>query len=749
MVAHPSTASREILWNVGTLPNVVLMYALFALSLAICCYGFFRRYSLWSAGRPDESRHGSWLARLNLLGEYVFLQKKTVRDRRVRIFHSLILVGFMALLFTTTMVFLDHDLGIEIYRGEFYLGVTVLSDIFGLALLVGIAIASRHRYIDRPDRLHSSFADRLMLSLLALLVVQGFILEGLRIHVTGDPWKAYSPIGYLVSLFFWSLSADAAKLMHFLVWWFHTVTVFAFVAILPYSKFLHIVASSANLFFQQIDRKKGALRYPGDIEKLLEGAAEAVDDAAFSIGVSTLGDLTWKQRLDLDACTSCGRCQEVCPAYNSGKVLSPKWLILDSRNHMLGLYSDGKIPGRYSGVKPLDQIDSTLLGSLLLERTEGESPGGPLSKQDATLRRANNPLVQGAARQVGFDPEEKLAGGVMDADVFWSCTTCRACMEVCPVGIEHVDLILDVRRSQALMEGAIPTEAQSSLRAIETRGNPFGPRESREEWADGLGVRVLGEGDEVEVLYWVGCISAYDRRKQKIARSMATILNQSGVSWGILGNRECCTGDPARRLGEENLFQTLAKTNIATLQSIKCKTVVANCPHCFNTLGNEYGQIGDAFGGRSVRIIHHSELIKELLASGKIAVRPELRDEVTFHDPCYLGRYNDRYDEPREVLVQIGTPNREMSSHREKGMCCGAGGGHFWMDMKVGERVNVQRIEQAAATGVSTVATGCPFCLHMLEDGAKLTDREESLAVRDLAELVVEGLILDRAPRPS
>ena len=315
-------------------------------------------------------------------------------------------------------------------------------------------------------------------------------------------------------------------------------------------------------------------------------------------------------------------------------------------------------------------------------------------------------------------------------------------MEVCPVGIEHVDLIMDVRRSMALMDGNIPSEAQTSLRSIENRGNPFGDPEARMAWAEGLDVRVLKEGDQVDVLYWVGCISAYDRRKQYIARSMVKILNAAGVNWGLLGNRESCTGDPARRLGEENLFQTMAKKNAATLHTVKFKTLVANCPHCFNTLKNEYPDIDQEYRQKNIRVLHHSHFIKELLAEKRLlpAQAALLGEDITFHDPCYLGRYNDSYDEPRDVLVQLGAKSREMKSNREKSMCCGAGGGHFWMDMKVGERINVLRVDQAAETGAKTVATGCPFCLQMLEDGIKMTDRESSLRVRDIAELVADSL---------
>ena len=750
----PAQASREILWNVSSLPNVITMYAIFAVSMVVLGWGLLRRYLLWSAGVPAPDRLKNWATRFKVILSDVLGQKRVNRERQPKLFHTLILWGFLVLLFTTTMVFIDHDLGIEIYQGRFYLAVTILSDLFGLGLLIGCAYAFHVRYVQKPDRLHSTGGDAWMLILLALLGVQGFLLEALRIHATNDPWAIYSPVGYVTSLFFWGFSEPSTRVLHFLIWWFHAVTVFVFFAVLPYTKFMHIITSSANLFFKQITRPKGALPHPGSIDSILELAAETGE---FAIGVSTLGDLSWKQRLDLDACTSCGRCQAVCPAYNSGKALSPKWLILDSRNHMLELFAKGetakKTPATPAAAGEATQRAPSAATKLLQLVSSQTGPIGKLNAldralvskltlppKDSSYRRADNELVQNAARQIGVSADAKFAGEVMDEDVFWSCTTCRACMEVCPVGIEHVDFIVEARRSLTLIEAKLPAEAQASLRAIETRGNPFGPAESRADWAQGLSVPIIEAGSEVDVLYWVGCVSAYDKRKQKIARSMATILNASGLKWGILGNREHCSGDPARRLGEENLFQTSANKNIELLKSIRFKTVVANCPHCFNTLKNEYPQLG-GISDAPVEVIHHTVLIKRLLDEKKLNVAALTDQSFTFHDPCYLGRYNDTYTEPRDVLVKIGGGKHsvEMEQSGKKAMCCGAGGGHYWFDMKVGQRVNAIRAEQAVKTGAQTVATGCPFCMQMLEDGLKITNHE-SKQVRDIAELVAEAL---------
>jgi len=725
-------ATREILWNIKHPANVVMMYLLFALSLVIGGAGVLRHAELWISGQQSPGNLGRWQERFSDLFSWGLMQKGTVREYGPAISHSLIYIGFLILLFTTTMVFIDHDLGIRVYEGDFYLAVTLLSDIFGFGLIIGCGIALHRRYIKHPDLLHNRLADSFVLLALILLCVQGFILEGLRIHATNDPWSLYSPVGHVTAAFFWSLSLEASKLLHYSMWWFHTLTVFAIFSILPYTKFFHIIASSANLYFRKSGRPKGALESPGDIEALME------TEQNFTLGRGTIKDYTWKELLDLDACTSCGRCQDVCPAYISGKVLSPKWLILDSRNHALTLNSEGQAKSFMPA--PFKWLDGVLTKGLLL-RSSGlsrEEEGGYKSQGEF---RAANKKVQNSALHIGRSADDKIAGDVMDKDVFWSCTTCYACVEACPVGINHVDHIIGNRRNMALMEGDLPAETQPTLRALENRSNPYGAPEDRVKWLGELDVRILKEGDSVDYLYWVGCVSAYDPRKQKIAQSLVKLMNKAGLSFGILGTAEGCTGDPARRLGEENLFQTLAKSNIETLKGIKFETLVANCPHCFNTIKNEYPQFGNLGNGREPEIIHHSVLLKKLLKEGKLGAL-ENESEYTFHDPCYLGRYNDEYDAPRDTLKSVkGLRIIEMDKSREKGMCCGAGGGHFWMDMEEKEsRVNSIRVEQAAQTGAKKVATACPFCMQMMEDGVKQTDREGAMEVKDIAEVLAENL---------
>lgn len=732
-------ATREIMWNVGHPAHSIAMYTLLALALVVGGAGILRRCEIWRSGAAPKEKP-RFMARLCSLTRNAVLQHGTNRDPQAALFHTLIYLGFLVLLFTTTMVFIDHDLGWKIYRGNFYLAVTVASDLFGVGLAMGVLIAAHRRYIKRPGQLHSAWGDALLLFTLLLLVVQGYLLEGIRILVTNDPWAWYSPVGALTAKLLWPLSDNAAIILHRFTWWFHTVTVFAVIAVAPYTKYFHLVASAANLYFRPTNRPKGQLESLGNLEDILEKEEEV------RFGYEAITDYSSKHLLDLDACTSCGRCQAECPAYLSGKPLSPKWLILNSRNHALALQANGRTDIPSVLPAPLLTLDRWLTRDIALNSVgvtqQMAANGATLTTYTGGMGSEQSEPVRNSLYQLGGSASARIAGEVMDQDVFWSCTTCMACVNVCPVGINHVDHIMANRRNMVMMQGEVPSEAQSTLRALETRGNPFGAPQDRIKWTDGLDVPIVGEGDEVEYLYWVGCISAYDRRKQKIARAMVQILRAAGVSFGILGEAECCTGDPARRLGEENLFQTLAKQNITTIKGVKCKTVVANCPHCFNSLGHEYTEFGGiANSSGTPRVMHHTQLIQEFINANKLPLSKGEGKELTFHDPCYLGRYNDEYDAPRETLVNIGSKIKEMPRSKEKGLCCGAGGGHFWMDQKLGERINVIRTEEAAATETGTIATGCPFCLQMMEDGVKHTNREETLEVRDIAELVAERLL--------
>ncbi|HEX9144861.1 MAG TPA: heterodisulfide reductase-related iron-sulfur binding cluster, partial [Candidatus Binatia bacterium] len=568
----------------------------------------------------------------------------------------------------TLVVMVHEDFGLPIMRGNFYLVFQSLTlDVFGALSILGALIALYHRYLNRPARLHSTWQDGAILGLVLTILLTGFVVEGLRIIAIGDPWKYWSPVGLatgkFVSAFF---PAGLLRPAHALLWWFHLLLVFGFIAWIPYSKLLHIFTSPANIYFRSLEAKGGMLK-PINTE------------TAESFGVNRIDQMSWKGLLDLDACTECGRCQDVCPAFNTRKPLSPKSLILDLRQ---SLYADG------------------------------------------TSASAATPLI----------------GNVIAEDTLWSCTTCGACMQECPVFIEHVPKIVDMRRHLVMEEGKFPETMQRALRSLEARGHPFpGASASRIDWYQGLDVKILSEAGPTEYLYWVGCATALNPRNQKTARNFVRLLQQAGVEFAILGQEERCSGDPARRVGNEYLFETLARKNIELLETRKVKKIITTCPHCFNTLKNEYRQFGANF-----EVFHHTEILVQLINEGRLKPLDGLDQRVTYHDPCYLGRYNDTYKEPREVLAAI--PNArliEMAQSREKSFCCGAGGGLMWIEEPSDKRVNSKRVEHAVETGANILAVACPFCMTMLEDGVKAGTGERELKVMDIAEL------LDRAARGS
>jgi Fe-S oxidoreductase len=475
----------------------------------------------------------------------------------------------------------------------------------------------------------------------------------------------------------------------------------------------HRFAAFFNIFFK---RTASALPALGGLRPMMSKGQpldfEEADPERDQFGVAQVEQFTWKGLLDFTTCTECGRCQSQCPAWNTGKPLSPKLLVLSLRDHAYA-----KAPYLLAGgVSP----------------TAGEDPALPdHSKVNAlALAEAARPLI-------GTESD----GGVIDPDVLWSCTTCGACVEQCPVDIEHVDHIVDMRRYQVLIESNFPSEAGVMLRNLENKGNPWGaPPATREDWTKGLDFEVprVADGGDFEYLFWVGCAGAFEDRAKKTTRAVATLLHEAGVSYAILGNGETCTGDPARRMGNEFVFQMLAAQNVETLGDAGVKKIVATCPHCFNTLANEYGQLGGEY-----QVIHHTQLLAELVAAGKLTPVSPIEDKLTYHDPCYLGRHNRVFAPPREVLgAAVAGGVTEMPRNSERSFCCGAGGARMWMEERIGKRINVDRVEEAVATGAGTVAVGCPFCMTMLSDGV-------NSAAPGKAEIVDVATVLLRSIKPE
>jgi Fe-S oxidoreductase/nitrate reductase gamma subunit len=656
-----SDATRPVFWNIS---HGWVMYVLLLPTMAVAGYGVYRRVKAWRRG-GSENRFDRPLERLSLLLRYGLLQLRTWRKAYPGTLHAMIFWGFIVLTIATTVVMIDYDFGIPIMRGRFYLYFqSLVVDIFGALAIVGVAMAAARRWIARPRQLVYTREASALLIVIFVILISGFLVEGWRIAATDDPWGAWSPFGKLVAEASLSwMSVETMKTAHAATWWTHLLLVFGLIAWAPYTKLIHVVTSPLNIYTARLAPIGATLRKI-DFEK------------SEVLGINALAGFTWKDLLDFDACTECGRCTAVCPANGVGKLLSPRDIILDLQ------------------------------------------------------RLARDPSGDMSASYVGQTP-------ALSPEALWECTTCGACVEACPVSIEQMPKIVDTRRFLVMEEAEFPDTMQQALTSLETRGHPFrGTSFSRVDWAQGLPIATLAEARSADVLLWVGCGGALVERNQKVVRALAQLLTAAGVKFAILGREEKCTGDPARRIGNEFLFETLAQENIATLDRYQVKTIVTSCPHCFNTLRNEYPQFGARF-----EVFHHSEYLARLVAEGKLpAGLPDGRS-VTFHDPCYLGRHNGVYDAPRE-LVQIATagPALEMEKNRENGFCCGGGGGMSFIDEPPNQRVNQERARQALATGADVVAVGCPFCMTMLEDGINATRGQREVQVLDVAELMWQSL---------
>lgn len=659
---NPTTATREALWNIS---HVWAMYVLFGVSLGIAGYGFYRRVALWrrglSVGRFDRP-----MERLKLLLKHALEQRRTAREKYAAVFHTFIFYGFIILTVATTVVMLDYDFGLPIMRGQFYLYFqSFVVDVFGVLVLIGVGIAAARRLIVKPKKLVYTDEALQILAAIFLIALTGFLIEGWRIAATNDPWGAWSPFGNLVARASQSLmSVEAMKTAHLVTWWAHAALVFGFIAWAPYTKMIHVVTGPLNIYTARLEPSGASLRAM-DFDKLAETGEP--------MGVKALAGFTWKDLLDLDACTECGRCTSVCPANTVGKELSPRDIILDLRN----------------------------------------------------FARANGDFAKPIINAVPATSPEHL----------WQCTTCGACMEACPVFIEQMPKIVDMRRFLVMEESDFPDTMQEAITSLESRGHPFrGTQSSRVDWAEGLNVKTIAEARDAEVLLWVGCGGALIERNQKVVRATAQLLEKAGVKFAILGREEKCTGDPARRIGNEFLFEMMAKENVETLRRYGVKKIVTSCPHCFNTLRNEYPQ----FGG-SYEVYHHSEFLAKLVDEGRIKPVERSEQKVTFHDPCYLGRHNGVFDAPRQ-LVQISSRSSvEMEQSRKNGFCCGGGGGMSFVEEPRDKRVNQERARQALETGADIVAVGCPFCMTMLEDGVNARKGERDVQVMDVAELLLQA----------
>lgn len=679
--------TREVLWNIE---HVWALYVLFACSLVVAGYGVYRRVALWRSGQP-AARFDHPAARLRLLIKHGLGQQRTVRERYAAVFHTFIYAGFIILFIATLVVWVHNRFGVPIMRGAFYLYFqSFIVDVFGALVLIGVGIAMWQRGMLKPPKLVYTDESWWLLALIFLMTLTGFLVEGWRIAATLDPWGAWSPFGYLVaraSTAMWGDSMESLNALataHRVTWWLHAALVFGFIAWAPYTKMLHVLTGPLNIYTARL-APSGASFKPLDFDQLAETGAP--------MGVKTLAGFTWKDLLDFDACTECGRCTAVCPAHAVGKALSPRDIILDLQGLM----------------RAQSQISNL--------KSENGNAEQPVSHRLQTEIIGTVPATA---------PES-----------LWQCTTCGACMEACPVFIEQMPKIVDMRRYLVMEEADFPDTMQEAITSLESRGHPFrGTQSSRVDWAEGLNVATMAEAREAEVLLWVGCGGALLERNQKVVRATAQLLEKAGVKFAILGREEKCTGDPARRIGNEFLFELLAKENVATLVRYDVKKIVTSCPHCFNTFRNEYPQFGGHY-----EVHHHSEFLAQLVDEGRLAPLTPTDQTVTFHDPCYLGRHNGVFDAPRQ-LVQIATKQTpvEMVMNRGNGFCCGGGGGMSFIDEPPDQRVNQERARQALETGAEVVAVGCPFCMTMMEDGINARKGERAVRVLDVAELLWQAV---------
>ncbi|ANB57367.1 4Fe-4S dicluster domain protein [Anoxybacillus sp. B7M1] len=645
--------------------------------------------------------------RLDKIWVNVFGQKKLLKDKKSGLIHVVFFYGFILVQFGAIDFIMKGIVpGAHLPLGPLYPGFTFFQEIVTLLILIAVFWAFYRRYIEKLVRLKRDFKAGLVLIFIGGLMLSVLFGNGMSMiwHAEEATWS--EPIASLVAgAFFW-VGKTGATVLFYVAWWIHLLILLTFLVYVPQSKHAHLIAGPVNVFFSRLSRPK--------LEKI-----NFEDETQESFGVGKIEDFKQTQLIDLYACVECGRCTNMCPATGTGKMLSPMDLILKLRDHLTetGAAVTSKAPW-----VPAFAFKNTR-GNQLAFAAQG------LQEQAATLEMPS------------------LIGDVITEEEIWACTTCRNCEDQCPVMNEHVDKIIDLRRYLVLTEGKMNPDAQRAMTNIERQGNPWGlNRKEKENWRE-LREDVLiptvkemqKAGEEFEYLLWVGSMGAFDNRSQKIALAFARLLNEAGVKFAILGNKEKNSGDTPRRLGNEFLFQELVNSNITEFEKAGVKKIVTIDPHAYNTFKNEYPDFGF-----EAEVYHHTELLAKLVEEGRLVPKYEVNETVTFHDSCYLGRYNEVYEQPRSVLRAIpGVKLVEMERNREKGMCCGAGGGLMWMEETTGTRINVARTEQALAVNPTVISSGCPYCLTMLTDGTKAKEVEEKVATYDIAELLEKAVFGD------
>jgi Fe-S oxidoreductase len=668
-------ASREVLWNI---PHEfkTLMYMLFFLSLAIMAKGIYDKILFVTNGEGVQGLKKALPENLNWkkFFQTILFTGKVPRFKNVAVFHNLIFYGFVILWITTDVVAIHADTPFKIFKGNLYIVLSFLSDIAGLMVLFGLALAYRRRYVLKPDYLKSTApkSEMFMYQVLASLVVIGYLIEGLRISATGMPVNeaTWSPVGYFLGSIFSSLhfSDQIMAYIYRTFWFYHMLNTMIFIAAIGHTKFFHII----TLPFQALitPDRRGAVLNPMNFE----------NENAETFGLGKLSELTAKNKIDLLSCVECGRCTQVCPANLAHKPLDPKMIITKLRDFSFTTRNSGKDDAEIWGENPL------------------------------------------------------YASNELD-----SCTTCGACMEECPANIEHVNLILEARRYKALTLGDIPPAAADAVNKIKNQGNPWGiAQHDRFKWADGLNVPVIETGKKVDYLYYVGCAGSYDGSNQKVVKDTVSLLKKAGVSFAVMGKTEKCNGDPIRRFGDEYSFYEIAIENIANMRQYTFDKVVTHCPHCLHTIGKEYAKFEDGV----FETVHHTELLADLIAKGKLFPEKRVDEKLTFHDPCYLGRHHGEYNAPRAILNSIqGIEIKEMERNKDKALCCGMGGGNMWYELPEGEHLAHNRLHDIGEKSVEKLATACSYCMINFNSSKGHIKETENLEVEDIASILAKSVL--------
>ncbi len=694
---------------------------LFILAVSAGVYLFIsavrRRYEYVKLGRPGGFPDSRGEGRMKEFVSQVFGQRKLMKDWKSGLMHIVMFYGFIILQLGALDIIIKGFREGRNLPVPGYDAFSLLQEMTVAAILIAAGYAAYRRYGEKISRLKRGWKPSLVLFFILGLMTTVLLTLSFERVLLQHEFSAYAPISSAVAAALEGMPAAAAQGAYYACWWAHLLILLAFLIYIPQSKHFHLITGPLNLWFRRNEPV-------GRLKKL-----DLEDEEAESFGVGKVEDFTQKQMLDFYACVECGRCTNMCPASNTGKPLSPMHLIMKLRDHLTekGAAVTSKSPW-------VPGFAFTAAGAHAMS---GE--GAPEWNPDAVTDIRPTMAWQKESWAVSDrKPEDmELIGDVMTAEEIWACTTCRNCEDQCPVGNEHVDKIIDMRRWLVLMQGDMPSEGQRAMQNIERQGNPWGlNRNDRAQWTgeiEGFSVPTVKDDPDFEILYFVGSMGAYDLRSRKISKAFARLMNEAGVRFAILGNEEKNSGDTPRRMGNEMLFQQLCTENIETFKRYNVKRIVTACPHTYNTLKNEYPD----FGLEGVEVLHHTELLEQLVREGRLVPQFEVKERVTYHDSCYLGRYNNVYEQPRNVLKAIpGIELVEMERSRENGMCCGAGGGMMWMEETAGKRVNVARTEQALSVGPTMVSSACPYCLTMMEDGIKTKEAESLVKARDIAEIL-------------